>query len=283
MNKAAYKTLTQEEREKRWQGLTFGDDFLFCKILSDMALCAEMLHRIFPDLDVSDIQPVRTQKSEKLDLHIRGVRFDIFTAIAKNFIDVEMQKERLDDVFKRPRAYQTVITYMGLEQDTLKKSGNYKDLPDSYVVFICNFDPFKKGRHIYSFQNYCTEDKEIALGDGAHIVYLNTKGKLDDVSPELKRFLDFVGKNRVSKGDAFIETLDRKVKEAKKNTQWRHEFMMLITIEDEKFAEGKAEGRREAQREERHAIYERLITRGMSPQEAADMTGWNVNSSYSMN
>ncbi len=63
--------------------------------------------------------------------------------------------------------------------------------------------------------------------------------------------------------------------------------MMLITIEDEKFAEGRArgreEGRREAQREERHAIYERLVTRGMSPQEAADMTGWNVNSSYSMN
>ena len=113
-----------------------------------MALCAEMLHRIFPDLDVRDIQPAETQKAEKLDLHIRGVRFDIFTTIAKNFFDVEMQKERLDDVFKRPRAYQTVITYRGLEQATLKKSGNYKDLPDAYVVFICNFDPFKKGRCI---------------------------------------------------------------------------------------------------------------------------------------
>ena len=156
MNRTAYRRLTQEEQEERWQGLTIGDDFLFCKIMSDMALCAEMLHRIFPDLDVRDIQPVRTQKAEKLDLHIRGVRFDIFTAIAKNFFDVEMQKERLDDVFKRPRAYQTVITYRGLEQGTLKKSGNYKDLPDAYVVFICNFDPFKKGRHIYSFQNYCT-------------------------------------------------------------------------------------------------------------------------------
>ena len=219
MNKTAYKVLTQEEREKRWQGLTLGDDFLFCKILSDMTLCAEMLHRIFPDLDVRDIEPVKTQKAEKLNLHIRGVRFDIFTTIAKNFFDVEMQKERLDDVFKRPRAYQTVITYRGLEQGTLKKSGNYKDLPDAYVVFICNFDPFKKKRHIYSFQNYCTEDKEIALGDGAHILYLNTKGKLDDVSPKLKRFLDFVGKNKVSKGDSFIETLDQKVKEAKKNTE----------------------------------------------------------------
>ena len=93
-----------------------------------------------------------------------------------------------------------------------------------------------------------------------------------------------MGKNKVSKGDLFIETLDRKVKEAKKNTQWRHEFMMLLTIEDEKFAEGREEGRREAQREERHAIYERLVSSGrLSPQEAADATGWNVNSSYSTN
>ena len=42
---------------------------------------------------------------------------------------------------------------------------------------------------------------------------------------------------------------------------------------------GRAEGEQLAQ----HTIYERLLTRGMSPQEAADATGWNVNSSYSMN
>lgn len=108
----------------------------------------------------------------------------------------------------------------------------------------------------------------------------STKGKLDDVSPELKRFLDFVGKNKVSKGDSFIETLDRKVKEAKKNTQWRHEFMMLLTIEDKKFAEGRAEGQQLTQ----HKIYERLISSGkFSPQEAAEATGWNTNSSYGMN
>ena len=68
--------------------------------------------------------------------------------------------------------------------------------------------------------------------------------------------------------------------------------MMLLTIEDEKFAEGRAAGREEGiligdkrgeQRTQR-TIYERLISSGkFSPQEAADATGWNVNSSYSMN
>ena len=72
--------------------------------------------------------------------------------------------------------------------------------------------------------------------------------------------------------------------------------MMLLTIEDEKFAEGREEGRREGRAEglaigeqrgeerAQHKIYERLISVAkMSPQEAAAMTGWNVNSSYGMN
>ena len=81
----------------------------------------------------SEIRPVESQKAEKLALHIRGVRFDIFTRTAREIFDVEAQNRRLKDMRKRPRAYHT-------------------------------FDPFGKGRHIYSFQNYCTEDKNISLG-----------------------------------------------------------------------------------------------------------------------
>ena len=133
----------------------------------------------------------------------------------------------MNDIFKRLRAYHIVIGHDGLNVDTLKKSRNYEKLPNAYVIFICTFDPFGKGRHIYSFQNYCTEDKEIALGDRAYTVYLNTKGKLNDVSPELKRFLDFLGKNKVS-DDSFIRLLDERVKEAKENTEWRSEFRAVF-------------------------------------------------------
>ena len=247
--------------------------------MSDTSLCAEMLHRIFPNLDVSEIRPVEAQKAEKLALHIRGVRFDIFTRTAREIFDVEAQNRRLKDMRKRPRAYHIVIGHDGLNVETLRESGNYNDLPDAYVIFICTFDPFGKGRHIYSFQNYCTEDKDIALGDGAYTVFLNTKGTEKDVSPELKRFLDFVGKNEVSE-DTFIEKLDEKVKEAKANTEWRREYMMLLTIEEEKCAEGRnlgrEEGIEEGRTEEKRSIYEKLVADGMSMQKASMITGWNV-------
>ena len=235
--------------------------------MSNTKLCAEMLRRIFPELDFKDIKAIETQKSEKLALHIRGVRFDVFTKTAREFFDIEAQKRKLRDLTKRPRAYHTVMTYDGLNVNTLKESGSYKDLPDSYVIFICTFDPFGSGRHVYSFQNYCTEDKNLALGDGAYTIFLNTKGKIDDVSPELKRFLDFVENNQVS-DDSFIKELDQKIKEIKTNTKWRSEYMVLLTLEDEKFAEGR--------NLEKRSIYEKLIANcKFSPQQASEITGWN--------
>lgn len=66
--------------------------------------------------------------------------------------------------------------------------------------------------------------------------------------------------------------------------------MTLLTIEDEKFAEGRIlgreegrnlgreEGRAEGQQSTQRSIYERLIADGMSANKASIITGWTVNS-----
>ncbi|MBR1438365.1 MAG: Rpn family recombination-promoting nuclease/putative transposase [Synergistaceae bacterium] len=227
-----------ENFEQRWENLTLADDFLFGKIMSEPALCAEMLRRIFPDLDIDEIKIIETQKTLKHALHIRGVRFDILTAAARNIFDIEAQNRRLRDLYRRPRAYHVAIGYDGLNKKSLKKSGSYEDLPNTYVIFICTFDLFSKGRHIYTFRNFCAEDKEIELNDGAYTIFLNTKGKLNDVSTALKNFLKFVGNGKIADDDTFVKILDKKLKEAKHNVAWRDEYMLLLTREDEKFAEG---------------------------------------------
>ena len=232
-----------DSRQQKWEKLTLADDFMFDKVMSDPKLCAEMFRRIFPDLDIGKIKIVETQKTLKQAIHVRGVRFDVLTSTAQSIFDVEAQKRKLSDLHKRTRAYHIAIGYNALSKKSLKKSGSYKDLPDTYVIFICTFDLFNEGRHIYTFKNFCVENKELELDDGAYTVFLNTKGKLDDVSPELKNFLNFVGKNKVADGDSFIKTLDEKIKEAKHNTVWRDEYMLLLTREDEKLAEGIQKGR----------------------------------------
>ena len=233
-------------REKKWENLTLADDFLFGKVMSEPTLCAEMLRRIFPNLDIGEIKIVETQKTLRQALHVRGVRFDILTSTARSIFDIEAQNRKLKDLYRRPRAYHIAAGYDALNKKSLKKSGAYEDLPNTYVIFICTFDLFNKGRHIYTFKNFCAEDKDIELNDGAYTVFLNTKGKLDDVSPELKNFLNFVDKNKVADGDSFIKTLDEKIKDAKHNVAWRDEYMLLLTREDEKFAEGVHEGENRA-------------------------------------
>ena len=106
--------------EQRWENLTLADDFLFGKIMRDPKLCAEMLRRIFPDLDIGEIKSIETQKTLKHALHIRGVRFDILTTAARNIFDIEAQNRKLKDWYKRPRAYQIVIGYNALNKKSLK-------------------------------------------------------------------------------------------------------------------------------------------------------------------
>ena len=52
---------------------------------------------------------------------------------------------------------------------------------------------------------------------------------MNDVSEELKAFLDYVaGRKTDDKKDSYVKRLDEAVKEAKRNREWRHEYMTLL-------------------------------------------------------
>ena len=122
----------------------------------------------------------------------------------------------------------------------IDKGRSYKKLNPSYVIFICQFDLFHMGRHIYTFENICREDKNISLGDGAVKIFLNADGKMNDVSRELKAFLDYVAGKKSE--DAFVNKLEEAVKAAKKNREWRHEYMTLLMRDQENIEKGIEKG-----------------------------------------
>ena len=65
---------------------------------------------------------------------------------------------------------------------------------------------------------------------------LNTKGILDDISPDLKRLLDFI--DGAKPADDFTRDLDSAVKNARLSTKWRVEYMNLQLAYQEKYREG---------------------------------------------
>ena len=124
-----------------------------------------------------------------------------------------------------------------IDLQLIDKGQLYDELKRSYVIFICPFDLYGKGRHIYTFENICKEDGSIFMGDEAVKIFFNAKGTLDDVSDELKAFLDYVAGKKPK--DAYVERLEEAVKEAKKNREWRHEYMTLLMRDQENVKKGE--------------------------------------------
>ena len=102
-------------------------------------------------------------------------------------------------------------------------------------------DLFRKGRYKYTFENVCKEDSEVMLNDGAKKIFLNGEGKTGKVSEELKAFLEYVSGR--SSEDRFVKKLEHAVEKAKKNREWRHEYMTLLMRDRENQRIGKEIGK----------------------------------------
>ena len=219
-----------------WEDLGISNDFLFGKVMQDAELCKEMLQRILPHLDIDHVEYPELQKGIKPDADAKSIRLDVYVRDGKGTVyDVEMQVTDTKELPKRTRYYQSLI-----DLQLIDKGQSYKALKPSYIIFICLFDLFEKGRHLYTFENICKEDKDIALGDGTTKIFLNTDSEMDDIAQELRAFLDYVGGK--SSNDPFIQKMEEAVKEAKKNREWRLEYMTLLMRDQENVEKGIGQG-----------------------------------------
>ncbi|MCI9270610.1 MAG: hypothetical protein HFH11_05610 [Dorea sp.] len=120
-----------------------------------------------------------------------------------------------------------------IDLNILEKGDNYKDLKCSFVIFVCTFDLFGEGRCIYTFENRCIQNLDLGFGDDTTKIILNTNGTMDDITPELKKLLDFIdGKEP---GDDFTRELDEEVQSVRKSEKWRLDYMTLQMHYQEKF------------------------------------------------
>ena len=67
------------------------------------------------------------------------------------------------------RLYHAII-----DSITTEKGSHFRDMYDMNVLFICTFDPFGKGRGVYTFSERCNEMPELTLDDGVRKIFYNT-------------------------------------------------------------------------------------------------------------
>ncbi|MBR0290490.1 MAG: Rpn family recombination-promoting nuclease/putative transposase, partial [Selenomonadaceae bacterium] len=244
--------------KKRWFDATIRDNFLFSKTMEMYSdLCRQLLELIL-NLKIRGINYPEREKTVEACIDGKGIRLDVYVEDDnKRSFDVEMQLTDSDNLSKRMRYYQGLI-----DIDKLKRGQHYSALGETFIIFICTFDRFKLGRYIYTFQERCTENPNLLLNDGATKVFLNTKGTVGDVPPDLKAFLDYVDCGIVS--GKFVKELDAAVKSIKTNEKVRHDFMTLQMA--------LLEERLEGEERKAEAIAVKMLRKGKSFEEVHEFT-----------
>ena len=99
------------------------------------------------NIKIRDIVYVDYEETIQMTAKSKGIRLDIYVEDDDNTVfNIEMQTTTYKELPKRSRYYQGIIDLNMIEKDE-----SYDILKESYVIFICTFDFFEKGRSVYEF------------------------------------------------------------------------------------------------------------------------------------
>ena len=156
-----------------------------------------------------------------------------------------MQAGTVANIAFRTRYYQGMI-----DLDQIERGARFQDLRKTYIIFICLENPFPEiGLHKYSFQSMCAEQPQLELGDGVQKVLISASGTQEDVSEDLKSFLNYVA-GKLPESD-LTKKLEELVSNAREHIEWRKEYMTLLERDERMREEGREEGFKEGREEGR--------------------------------
>ena len=227
---------------KPFEELTIADDFMFCKVMEDESLCKTFLELLLTS-KVGKITYLSSQNAVTTHSEAKSIRLDVLVKdeTGKSY-DVEMQVGNEHNLPKRMRYYQAALDVSFLDQ-----GNSYQTLNDSYIIFICLFDPVGSNRAVYSFENICVEDGTIPLQDGTKKIILNAGAFNQTGNHDLQGFLRYVKTGEVTTDYARrIEKMIQTVKNSEQARQaYRFKSAVIMDAEDR----GEARGSRQAKLE----------------------------------
>ena len=221
--------------QKSFEDLTISDDFMFCKVMESEPICKEFLEMLFAT-KIDKITYLSSQNTVTANSGAKTVRLDVLVKDkAGTSYDIEMQVGNEYNIAKRMRYYQAVLDVAFLD-----KGYSYKALNESFIIFICLFDPIGRNRAVYTFENICIEDKRILLQDGTKKIILNANSFRSADNKDLQGFLQYVKTGKVT--TAYTGRIEQMIQTVKRNEQLRKEYHVLPAVLMDAFEDGKAEG-----------------------------------------
>ena len=231
-----------EKRRKTLQELTFKDNFLFAAVMLDEENAKGVVERAL-GIRVDHVE-VSYEKSIVYNPEYKGIRLDVYLKDDKNrHFNVEMQVANTE-IFKRSRYYHSQI-----DMELLSTGIDYEQLPESYVIFICDFDPIGLGKYKYTRRQVIEEDLTYNYDDGSYTVFLSTVGTNEgEVSQDLVKFLKYVGaeleESNEDYSDEFVKRLQKSVEKIKFDKEIGRRYMLFEELMKEEYNAGRVDSAR---------------------------------------
>ena len=209
MNRADLQKRERRHQEdlQRLRGFRPIDDTFMRGLFKDNLPLAEFVLRILTDKPDLVLTKCETQADMKRVTGARSICLDAYAtdSTGKKY-DIEVQRADNGADPHRARYHSSMM-----DVENLDEKQDYKELPDTYVIFITEKDYYKAGKPLYLVQNMNLTLHQ-PFGDGAHILYVN--GEYRDDSDLGKLMHDF---NCTDAADMNFELLAEKTRYLKEN------------------------------------------------------------------
>ena len=165
----------QDRINKLIDGLTLFDDDLMSRVFDKNIEATELLLRIILERKIKVISVIGQEEMKSAAVGGRNITLDVH-ALDENGekMDIEVQGNSEGAHIRRARYHSSV-----LDSRMLKEGQEFKEIKDSYVIFIYKRDKFQEGLPLYHIDRYVRETGKL-FEDGSHIIYVNGNYKGDD-------------------------------------------------------------------------------------------------------
>ena len=168
-------TQNQDRINKLIDGLTLFDDDLMSRVFDKNIEATELLLRIILERKIKVISVIGQEEMKSAAVGGRNITLDVH-ALDENGekMDIEVQGNSEGAHIRRARYHSSV-----LDSRMLKEGQEFKEIKDSYVIFIYKRDKFQEGLPLYHIDRYVRETGKL-FEDVSHIIYVNGNYKGDD-------------------------------------------------------------------------------------------------------
>lgn len=206
--------------------IAFTNRWMFGRVMLDESVCKDVIRCVL-GIEAERIEYLNAGQVLEPAIDSRGVRMDVYAREANRVYDIEMQAGAEPLIGQRFRYYQSA-----LDTTALAPGKDYDELPESFIIFMCAYDPFDRGIPLYTLERHCREAPDLTVDCNAHWIALNARAW--DALPDgaLRDLLHYTQNGSIG-ASSLVQRIDEIVAKANNDRKWVDKvFYCVSTIEE---------------------------------------------------